>query len=191
MPCPGCTAPLSPGTVVCIKCGYNVKLGKRMGTVNLDRAALGVHAGHGDAAAALLAKAEVAIEEDREYEASKGKEGMPWWGYLLILMGLISFAVLMMALPTSVAMSAAGWTIIVACFSLNTYLNIRLLMIAFDESLTQGLLYFLIGPYAMYYIFTRWDKCGGLFMRSLIIAVFSLLGIGMLFLASMPPSTEQ
>jgi hypothetical protein len=33
--CPGCAAPLTPGAVVCIKCGYNMKLGRRMETMRM------------------------------------------------------------------------------------------------------------------------------------------------------------
>jgi acetyl esterase/lipase len=32
IPCPGCKKPLSPGTVLCINCGYNLKLGKQATT---------------------------------------------------------------------------------------------------------------------------------------------------------------
>src|SRR3954464_3945399 len=70
--CPGCNAALNPGTVVCITCGYNLKLGKRMTTINMDRP-VGHGDAHGIAPAMILEKAAAAIEEEREYEAGKGK----------------------------------------------------------------------------------------------------------------------
>ena len=44
----------------------------------------------------LLDKAAETLEGDEEAEASKGKEGMPWWVYLLILIILISLAAYML-----------------------------------------------------------------------------------------------
>ena len=191
VPCPGCTAPLVPGAVVCLQCGYNVKLGRKMGTISLDSpgGAGGGH-GHGSAAAALLAKAEVAIQEDIEYEASKGKEGMPWWGYLLMLMGLMAFTVLMLTLPTATAMNTAGWAIIVLCLLTQLYLNIRLLIIAFEENITQGLLCLLVPFYQLYFIIMHWDKCGGIFIRSVMLGVAIQLGLAMLYISRLPPGVE-
>jgi hypothetical protein len=185
-PCPGCTAPLNPGTVVCVQCGYNLKLGRKMGTINMDRPDGGGHGGHGDAATTLLERAKVAIEEDREYEASKGKEGMPWWSYLLILMGLLGFTVLMMTLPPEVAMRSAGVFIILGCSAGSFYFQVRNWMTAFEEGTMHGVLCICtFGFYYLYYCFTRWDKCGGNFIASFTIGIAGNLGLAMMFLADM------
>jgi hypothetical protein len=38
-PCPGCAAPLQQNAIICINCGYNRKLGRRMDTVKNIEAA--------------------------------------------------------------------------------------------------------------------------------------------------------
>ena len=75
--CPACAAPMTPGAVVCIKCGYNAKLGRRMETVKM----VAGPGGHDAGAADLMAKAAATIEEDKEEERRKTREGMPWWVY--------------------------------------------------------------------------------------------------------------
>jgi hypothetical protein len=187
-PCPGCMAPLNPGTVVCVKCGYNMKLGKKMTTINLDRPDAGGHGAHGDAAATLLAKAQVAIEEDREYEASKGKEGMPWWSYLLILMGLLGFTVLMLTLAPDTAMYSAGWCILLGCNAASSYYSFRNVLTAAQDGPTDLALCLFVNPY---YVFTRWDKCGGNFLTALFLHLAGWLGVAMWFLASMTAADGQ
>jgi len=95
MPCPGCSEPLPQEAVVCVKCGYNMKLGRKMKTMSTGGESAG-SVGHGAVAQDLLDKAAETIEGDEEAEASKGKEGMPWWVYLLILIILISAAAYML-----------------------------------------------------------------------------------------------
>ena len=95
MPCPGCTEPLPQEAVICVKCGYNMKLGRKMKTLTASGESQGA-GGHGVVAQDLLDKAAQTIEGDEEAEASKGKEGMPWWVYLIILIILISAAAWML-----------------------------------------------------------------------------------------------
>jgi hypothetical protein len=96
MPCPGCSEPLQPDAVVCVKCGYNMKLGRKMKTMSTAGGASDGHIGHGAVAQDLMDKAADVIEGDEEAEASKDKEGMPWWVYLLILIVLVAIATYML-----------------------------------------------------------------------------------------------
>src|SRR5262245_12730108 len=59
-PCPGCMAHLQPDAVICIKCGYNTKLGRRMETVKVGKG--GGHEGHGAIAQELMERAAESIE---------------------------------------------------------------------------------------------------------------------------------
>jgi hypothetical protein len=95
MPCPGCAEPLPPEAVICVKCGYNMKLGRKMQTVKVGGDSQG-GVGHGVVAQDLMDKAADTLEGDEEAEASKDKEGMPWWVYLVILIVLITAAAIML-----------------------------------------------------------------------------------------------
>src|SRR6185295_17393970 len=65
MPCPGCTEPLPPDAVICVKCGYNMKLGRKMKTMTTSGESQGA-VGHGAVAQDLLDKAADVIEGDEE-----------------------------------------------------------------------------------------------------------------------------
>src|SRR5262245_49017218 len=81
-PCPGCTQPMPIEAVVCIKCGYNTRIGRRMETVKVG---MGEEGGHGAIAHDMLNKAAVVMEEDAAEEKKKTSEGMPWWVYFIVL----------------------------------------------------------------------------------------------------------
>src|SRR5687767_6454599 len=54
--CPSCSAELPPNAVLCVKCGYHLQMGRRLGAQGA-RPAVGGHGdGHGNAAAETLAK---------------------------------------------------------------------------------------------------------------------------------------
>jgi hypothetical protein len=95
MPCPGCGEALAQEVVVCVKCGYNMKLGRKMNTIKTGSESA-VHIGHGAVAADLMEKAAAVLEGDEEAEATKTTEGMPWWFYLVALLILIGIAAYML-----------------------------------------------------------------------------------------------
>src|SRR5205814_5727645 len=70
-PCPGCTEPLPIEAVVCIKCGYNTRLGRRMQTLKLGSEAAG--GGHGAIVEDLMNRAALTMDEDAEEEVKKTK----------------------------------------------------------------------------------------------------------------------
>jgi hypothetical protein len=96
-PCPGCSEPMPIEAVLCIKCGYNTRIGRRMHTEVGGAQAEG---GHGAVAQDLLDKAAEVLEGDEEAEKKKTNEGLPWWAYLIILIILISIAAAMIMRPT-------------------------------------------------------------------------------------------
>src|SRR5262249_4043544 len=95
MPCPGCGKPLAQNVVICIDCGYNMKLGRRMTTAKTGGGGGDDHAGHGRVAAAMLERAAQTLEDDKEAEQSATKEGLPWWVYLILFLGLFGFMLTM------------------------------------------------------------------------------------------------
>jgi hypothetical protein len=96
-PCPGCSEPMPIQAVVCIKCGYNTRIGRRMETLKEQgESGGGGHEGHGAVAQDLLNRAAMVMDEDAAEEKKKTKEGLPWWAYLIILVILLGFAIWML-----------------------------------------------------------------------------------------------
>jgi ribosomal protein L40E len=199
-PCPGCAAPLPDSAVLCVKCGYNRKLGRRMETIKQVGGAP-LPGGHTVTADELLNRAARAIEEDKEEEKKKTSEGMPWWAYLIGLLGLVGFLVAMAFVPQSQAMRSAGICIIILGCLVSSYSAIRLRMTAFSESTGHGFMYLFVPFYAAYYVGTRWDRCGGYVFMGIAGVFIALGGLGALFLADfmnskkddayLPPSLRQ
>lgn len=80
---------------MCVKCGYNMKLGRKMNTIKTG-SEVGGHVGHGAVAADLMEKAAAVLEGDEEAETTKTTEGLPWWVYLVILIVLIGLGAYML-----------------------------------------------------------------------------------------------
>jgi hypothetical protein len=93
-PCPGCSEPMPLQAVVCIKCGYNTRIGRRMETVKEHNE--GGETGHGAVAQDLLNRAASIIDGDAQEEKKKTKEGLPWWIYLIFLLALLGLATWML-----------------------------------------------------------------------------------------------
>jgi hypothetical protein len=83
--CPACQAPLHQQAVLCVKCGFDKRLGKKVKGVETAAPA---HGGHGDGAAVLLARAAKAIDDDKAEEAKTRAQGLPAWAYAGLLVGL-------------------------------------------------------------------------------------------------------
>jgi len=95
-PCPGCTEPLAIEAVVCVKCGYNTRLGRRMATMKSGGEG-GGEGGHGAVAQDLLDRAAEVIDGDAEEEIKKTKAGTPWWVFLVVLIALVGFGAFMLS----------------------------------------------------------------------------------------------
>ena len=158
--CPGCASPMPPNAIICIKCGYNAKIGRRMETVKTGSGPDGP-AGHEATTQDLLNKAARSIEEDKLEEKKKTKEGAPWWIYLGAMVGIVGFMVAMMLLPTKVALATGGVLLWGIAICVNLYAHIRILILAFSESVVQGLCVLLIPCYNIVFICMHWDQCAG------------------------------
>jgi hypothetical protein len=172
--CPGCAQPLPPNAVICIKCGYNTKLGRRMETVRMGAEGSGP-GGHDATTADLMNKAAISIEEDKEEERKKTREGAPWWVYLIGLVFSIGFIIMMMLLPRQVALMTGGVVMYGLAFIVNTYAWVRVLIIAFTESVGHGIGCLICGLYFLIYCWMRWDQCGGYFLMMVATNVVSNL----------------
>ncbi|WP_254507881.1 hypothetical protein [Anatilimnocola floriformis] len=121
--CPSCSAPMAPNAVICVKCGFNTKLGKRMQTISMSNEAPaatgGGHGGHGgDATGMLMARARAAAEEDAIAERAKTQEGTPVWILGAGLGAAILFGLVMSLIPQHVALKGTGTVLVVANFLL-------------------------------------------------------------------------
>jgi hypothetical protein len=177
-PCPGCMAPMPQNAVICIKCGYNAKLGRRMETVRASAAETAGGGGHGGGAQDLLNRAAQVIAEDEAEERKKTGEGLPWWAYLLGLIGVVGFIVMMMFIPQGTAMVVVGGILWLLAAIVAMYAGIRMIIIAFNESVACGIMYIVVPFYGLYYIFTRWDQCGSFFLMSIAANIVAALGQG-------------
>ena len=182
VPCPGCANPMPLNALVCIKCGYNKKLGRRMEVMKHSGGAE-IPGGHSATVEEMLDKAAVRIEEDKDEERKKTREGMPWWAYLIGLTVVLGFMIAMMLIPQDTAMRVAGWTTFVLSSLVCMYSGIRMLITAFQESALQGILYIVVPFYPLFYVITRWDRVGSLFLMNLAGTFFMCFGYGAVFLA--------
>ncbi len=178
-PCPGCRAPMPMGAVVCVQCGYNLKLGRRMETMRVG--ADGEIAG-GSPSDAILARAARALEEDKDEERKKTREGLPWWAYLVMLIGVCGFVAAMMMIPQESAVGMAGIVLTFAGVCLSLYGYVQILVVAFREHPGHGLGVLFCAPYFLYFLIVRWDQCGGAFFVWLGGQVIQVAGYGVMAL---------
>ena len=184
--CPGCAAPLPPNAVLCVKCGYNLKLGRRMETMTTSGVAAAGHGGHGESAEEALARAAAALEEDKQAERSKTGEGLPWWAYLIAIVMVVGFMVCMMLIPKEYAMRGAGVVLIIAGIGISIFAYFRVVYIAFTENIGFGLMTLLLGGCGwLVYCIMRWDRCGGYFWMNFAGNGVQWIGYGFIWAADM------
>jgi hypothetical protein len=133
--CPGCSADMPPNAVLCVKCGYNVKLGKRMQTISMSGETPmvvggGGHGDHGGATALLMARAAQAAEEDQVSEKAKTSEGMPVWVWIVGLLSCVLFGVVMSLIPQSVALFGTGMVLLMGAGLLTLFSWISIIVAA-------------------------------------------------------------
>ncbi len=187
--CPGCRAELSEAAVICIMCGYDTRLGRRLKThtgsaIELDDEDLGELPVHGVEA---LDRAERQIARDK-LEQKRMIKGTPWWMLLLALLGLIGFAIGMVSMPQEDVVFNSGRLLQVAGCLIVAYYFLRLLIMAFKESALLGLLCLILPPF---YILTRWDRVVGLVIFMVVGLVVVGAGFVLLWVAPMLQGSEQ
>ncbi len=191
-PCPGCRAAMPMHAVVCVQCGYNLKLGRRMETMRMGADG---QMGGASVVETVLARAAQTLEEDKEEEKKKTREGLPWWAYLVMLLGVLGFLVLMMLIPQQNAIMMAGGTLMFIGWLICVYSGIAILVTAFKESPLQGILCLFVVPgfpiYTLVYIITRWDQCASYFFMNLGGTVIIFVGLGVIILGGMITAQEE
>lgn len=145
----------------------------------------------GSVADMVLARAARALEEDKIEQRKKTKEGLPWWAYLLMLIGVISFMAMMMMIPQRNAMMAAAGVVMFVGWLICIYSGIALLVTAFRESPLQGILYLLVPFYPLVYIVMRWEKTAGYFFMNLGGTVIIFAGLGILWFSQLFVKEDQ
>lgn len=176
--CPECQAEMQPGAILCVKCGYNIQLGRKM--TSYAKGATATHGGHGDAAVDLLRKAARQLEEDKQAEKNKFKEGMPWW----MIGGIFLFAsgtcIMLLVLPAEQAIRYAVYITVFGVSVSNLYNLILLMIIAFKDRPLHGLLLIVNPGFAPLYILSRWEHTNHIFWG--IIRVWIGGGLIVIFL---------
>jgi hypothetical protein len=191
--CPGCGAEMAAEAVLCVMCGFDLRRGHRLKTrvgsaINLDDEDLGDLPVHG---VSQLDEAERNIARAILQEKQLTK-GAPWWMIFLALLGLVGFAVSMVAMPQDQVMQNSGMVLQVAGGLLSFFFFIQLLIAGFKDSLLHGLGILLVPLYALVYAIIRWDRVGGIFIFILIGNLLSFIGFGMVqFLAPMFEATPE
>ncbi|MCL4204674.1 MAG: hypothetical protein KJ000_19475 [Pirellulaceae bacterium] len=185
--CPSCNAPLAHNAVLCVGCGLNLETGKftKGFGVAPTKAAAKKAEGHEGAAERLLTKAQDALVQEKVEQVKNVTEGMPTWAIAAVLTVIGTIAVSMSTMPQGRAFALSGWVCITVCMAVSTVFSLRIAVIAFQESAVNGLMYLFVPFYALFYVFTRWSQCGRFFMTTLAAALMALVGVGLLFLATL------
>jgi hypothetical protein len=184
--CPACGVEMPAEAVLCVHCGFDLRKGRRLqsrvGTVaELDEDEFAELPTHGNP---QLDRAEREIARDKLEQERLGK-GVPWWMLFLALVGLVGFAVGMVSMPQDRVMETSAYIVIGAGGLLGFVFGLRILIVAFQESVLQGLLYLFVPFYALFYIATRWERVGGLVMFCIAAVVMQIGGYALLYFAPM------
>ena len=73
-------------------------------------------------------------------------------------------------------MEIIGMLLLVIASIMCLVYSIKLIIIAFQESVLWGLLYFFIPFASLYFIITRWAECKSPFLKLLIAVAFMIVG---------------
>jgi hypothetical protein len=170
--CPGCGAAYPPDAVLCVECGFNFRTGRRLETKVVSTGPTdGVTDGHGVNSEFLIQKAREEMEAERLMQKKLISFGIPWWGYLLILIGLISFIVGMGSLPQATAMYIAAVIMWVAGGLLAVVGRLWLIYASTKVSAVWVIVTLVpLGEFV--FAFTNWDESAGpfaIFMGGLLV----------------------
>jgi uncharacterized Zn finger protein (UPF0148 family) len=178
--CPQCSTPLNPNAVLCVTCGFNIQTGEKLTEAKVQSRGEGGHAAVSDS---LLKRAVERIEDERQEEKKQRAQGAPTYVYFFAFAAVIAFAATMLTLPRDQAFRVCGTGICVFGYLMMTYYGIRMIIAAFYESTTCGLLFLFIPLYQLYYLITRWQRMSSFFLMQLMGLGVAMLGIGMIVVA--------
>lgn len=186
--CPQCAEPLKRAdAVLCTHCGFNLQSGQKVEAPKIYKDG---ERGHAEAADDLLNRAAVQIEVDKQEEKKNRGAGMPAWVIFLALSGMVAFVATMFLIPRDQAFKYTGMGLGGFGLLMAAYFHIRMITVAFQESTSCGILYILFWPYELYYLISRWEKMGGLFLMNLFYSFVALVGWGMIAISPMLAKKE-
>ncbi len=181
--CPQCGEPLMKSdAVLCTHCGFHLQSGQKVEGAKVYKQG---ERGFVEAADSLLDRAAKQIEVDKVEAKKTLRTGMPAWMLFLALAGLISFVVAMFMIPRETAFLVSGWTLFGFCVLMEFICYVRMVLTAFSENNSCGFLFIFMPFYGLYYVITRWDKVGGLFLIYLFFNVVSMFAYAMVLLSPM------
>lgn len=180
--CPQCEKPVQPGATLCVNCGYNLQTGETVAS-NVKPTAQTEEDGK-VIASMLLDSASQRIENEKLEDKKTRAQGAPVWVYFVAFAGVLAFVACMLLMPRDQAFRINGTGIMVFGQIIILVYSIRMIIVAFQEDITQGLLYLFVPFYALYYLITRWSKLSGFFM--MVLLGYAVIGIGMGMIALSP-----
>ena len=187
--CPQCGNPLgNPNAILCTHCGFHLQTGQKVEGAKVYKEG---ERGYAEAADNLLSRAEKQIEVDKVESKKNIKSGMPAWVLFLALAGIVGFVAGMFMIPRDQAFEITGYCLAGFGGLMSFYYGVRMIIVAFQESTTCGILYILLPLYPLYYLITRWEKMGGLFLMNLAYNVVIGVGLGMVVVAPMLRSDKE
>jgi len=170
--CPECTEPLIPGAVLCTRCGYHLESGAKLDAFKSELDAP-------DGVNALLRKAEVNMQRDKELQIRLENAGMPAWmmamGLFILAscttVGVIAVNVSRRSKDDAVSFDALATMLMLAGIAFSAVAigsQCIVLYRAFKESPKQGMFVLLIPAYILYYAFSRFKTVGKAFIVCLL-----------------------
>ena len=180
--CPACDAEISDHALLCVACGFHLESGKfAKGTGLAGGVQTAAKAeGHAGAAQRLLSKADESIEYSKREERKMRLQGTPLWLLTIFVTIIVSLAVTMSVLPRKYALLNTGFIWVGICGFVYSIYWIHLVVVAFTESVGQGLMFMFVPFYWVYYVITRWAECRRLFLICVYIVIISLGGLGLI-----------
>jgi hypothetical protein len=156
--CPSCNSPMPPHGFICVQCGYNVQLGRRVQTHDAT-----AHTAERDAQQ-LLAKARKALDETpQEFSADDLGAGANAYIAAVVIVIATIFIVgtgagafyLFGEMIEGSGGAGAGMAAVLTGMLFGSIGGIWLLVVAFMEDITKGLLCLFCGPYFLFFVFTH------------------------------------
>jgi len=184
--CPECTEALLPGAVLCTRCGYHLESGAKLDAYRSEIEAP-------DSVNAVLRKAELNMQRDKELQIRLENAGMPAWmmamGLFILAscttVGVIAVNVSRRSKDDTVSFNAVATMLLLAgiafsAVAIGSYCTV--LYRAFQDKPKQGMFVLLIPGYVIYYAFTHFKLVGKAFIVFLLtlgaaVGLFVLSGM--------------
>ena len=140
--CPECRHELEPDDVICVKCGYNLETGKKLQTRTSRKV---------DPIEKLKGVSAKDIKQKRKAGQSFDVSKQPWLIVAVVL--IVPTAIMWFVNPLMAVM-----TLVMVSSLANLIGSIWILVIAFQDSVLQGVLCLFVPCYMLYYIISNWEE---------------------------------